>query len=92
MPAAEARKPGRRNYGPRAVRTVRYPEGYDPIIEEIARKSGIPVSSWLALAVSQQAGLDIPDYVRDELEEAARKRAIHESEQELDMLEMPRSA
>lgn len=92
MPTAEARKPGRRSYGPRAVRTVRYPDTYDPIIEEIARKSGIPISSWLALAVSQQAGLEIPDYVKDELEEAARKRAIHESEQELDMLEMPRSA
>ncbi|MGC5225406.1 hypothetical protein ACPW96_22815 [Micromonospora sp. DT81.3] len=71
---------------------MRYPDTYDPIIAEIARKSGIPVSSWLALAVSQQAGLEIPDYVKDELEEAARKRAIQESEQELEMLEMPQSA
>jgi len=92
MPAAAARKPGRRSYGPRSARTVRYPDAYDPIFEEIAKKSGIPVSSWLALAVSKQAGLDIPDYVQDELAEAERKRAVHETEQELEMLDIPRSA
>ena len=90
MPASA--KPGRRSYGPRAVRTVRYPEAYDPILERLAAESGIPLSSWLALAVSQQAGLEIPDYVKDELEKAARERATREAEQELDMLDMPKSA
>jgi len=88
MPAA-ANKPGRRSYGPRASRTVRYPEEYDEIFERIASESGIHVSTWLALAVSQQAGLDVPDYVKDELKKAAQARAARETEQEL---EMPRSA
>lgn len=82
-------KPGRRSYGPRATRTVRYPAEYDEIFIHRAEESGIPLSSWLALAVSQQAGLDVPEYVRDELEEAQRKQSLKSTEQELDM---PRSA
>lgn len=92
MAAAAANKPGRRNYGPRATRTVRYPEAYDSVFERIAKESGIPLSSWLALAVSQQAGLEIPDYVQDELRKAAQERAARETEQEIDMLDMPKSA
>lgn len=82
-------KPGRRSYGPRAGRTVRYPQEYDAIFLRRAEESGIPISSWLALAVLKQEGLEIPEYIQDELSEAARKRAIHDTEQEL---EMPRSA
>ena len=88
MPAA-ANKPGRRSYGPRATRTVRYPQAYDPVLERLAEDAGFPLSSWLALAVSQQAGLEIPDYVKDELRKAEQERAIRATEQELDM---PRSA
>lgn len=91
MPSS-ANKPGRRSYGPRAVRTVRYPADYDPILERIAKESGLHIGSWLALAVSQQAGLEIPDYVKDELEKAERERAARETERELDMLDMPKSA
>lgn len=87
MPAGS--KPGRRSYGPRASRTVRYPEEYDAILLRRAAESGIPISSWLALAVSQQAGLEVPDYVQEELNAAARQRAIRNTEQELDM---PKSA
>ena len=76
----------------RATPGRRYPEAYDPILERLAAESGIPLSSWLALAVSQQAGLEIPDYVKDELEKAARERATREAEQELDMLDMAKSA
>lgn len=92
MAAAARNKPGRRSYGPRTTRTVRYPEAYDSVFERIAKESGIPLSSWLALAVSQQAGLDVPDYVQDELRKAAEERAARETEQEIDMLDMPRSA
>lgn len=88
MPAT-ANKPGRRNYGPRATSTVRYPEAYQPVFERLAEEAGIPLSSWLALAVSQQAGLEIPDYVQDELRKAERERVIRATEQEL---QMPRSA
>ena len=91
MPAS-ANKPGRRSYGPRAVRNVRYPKDYDPILERIAKDAGLNLSSWLALAVSQQAGLEIPDYVKDELDKAERERAARATEQELDMLDMPKSA
>lgn len=82
-------KPGRRSYGPRATRTVRYPVEYDEIFIRRAEESGIPISSWLALAVSQQAGLEVPEYVREELEEAQRKQTLKSMEQELDM---PQSA
>jgi hypothetical protein len=82
-------KPGRRSYGPRTSRTVRYPAEYDEILAHRAEEAGIPLGSWLALAVLQQAGLDLPEYLRDELNEAARKRSVRETEQELDM---PKSA
>lgn len=90
--ARSANKPGRRSYGPRAGRTVRYPEAYDQVFERLADEAGIPVSSWLALAVSKQAGLEVPDYVQDELRRAAQQRAIRETEREMDMLDMPKSA
>ncbi len=82
-------KPGRRSYGPRSTRTVRYPAEYDAIFIRRAEESGIPLSSWLALAVSQQAGLDVPEYVKDELEEAKRKQSRQATDEELDM---PRTA
>lgn len=90
--APSTNKPGRRNYGPRAGRTVRYPAAYDQVFERLADEAGIPVSSWLAMAVSKQAGLDVPDYVQDELRRAAQERAARALEQEIDMLDMPKSA
>ncbi|MGO8609145.1 hypothetical protein ACC848_39975, partial [Rhizobium johnstonii] len=62
---------------------------YQPILERLAEEARIPLSSWLALAVSKQAGLEIPDYVQDELKKAEHERAIRATEQEL---ELPRSA
>lgn len=71
---------------------MRYPKDYDPILERLAEESGLHISSWLALAVSKQAGLEVPDYVKDELDKAQRERAARATEQELDMLDMPKSA
>lgn len=71
---------------------MRYPAAYDQVFERLADEAGIPVSSWLAMAVSKQAGLDVPDYVQDELRRAAQERAARALEQEIDMLDMPKSA
>lgn len=75
--------------GPRVSTTARFPEEHGDVFKARADALGIPLSSWITLALSEHERLAVPDYIRDELRKAEQQRRTRESEQELDM---PRSA
>lgn len=68
---------------------MRIPGDQAEIYRGRAEELGIPLSSWIALALAEHENLDVPSYVRDEIKKATIERAVRVMEQELDM---PRSA
>ncbi len=68
---------------------MRIPGDQAEIYRGRAEELGIPLSSWIALALAEHENLDIPSYVRAEIKKATIERAVRAMEQELDM---PRSA
>lgn len=68
---------------------MRVPAEQAEIYRQRADELGIPLSSWVALVLAQRENLDIPDYVQEEINKAARERAVDATRQEFDM---PRSA
>lgn len=89
METAAPRKRGTRPRGSRVGVTMRIPDDQAVVYRSRADELGIPLSSWIAKALAEHEGLDIPDYVHLELEKAERERAIQATEQELDL---PRTA
>jgi len=71
--------------GNRVSTTARFPEEHGDVFKARADALGIPLSSWITLALSEHERLAVPDYIRDEIQKAERLRLAHESEQELDM-------
>lgn len=71
---------------------MRIPGDHADTYKHRADTLGIPLSSWITLALAEHEGLPIPDYVQKEIRKAAEERAARAAEQEIDMLDMPRSA
>lgn len=89
MSAETGRRRGPQPRGDRVGVTMRIPGDQAEIYRDRAEQLGIPLSSWIALALAEHENLDIPSYVRDEIKKSKIKRAVQAMEQEL---EMPRSA
>ncbi len=68
---------------------MRIPDDHADIYKQRADELGIPLSSWIALALAEHEDLDVPGYVKDEIKKATRKRILASLELELDM---PQSA
>lgn len=77
----QRRKPGTRPRGQRTAISVRVPVDQRSIYEERAAELGIPLSSWVTIKLAEAEGLEVPDYVQEEIRRAARRRQ-YESEQE----------
>ena len=89
MAAEQARRRGPQPRGDRVGVTMRIPGDQAEAYKRRANALGIPLSSWITLALAEHEGLSVPDYVQAEISKSARKRAGRATEQELDM---PRSA
>lgn len=68
---------------------MRLPDEHAEIYKHRADELGIPLSSWIALALAEHENLNVPGYVQDEIKKATRKRILASLELELDM---PKSA
>ncbi|MEV8135309.1 hypothetical protein [Microbacterium aurantiacum] len=72
--------------------TMRLPGNHAGTYRQRADQLGISLSSWIAMALAEHEGLQVPDYVQKEIRKAADERAAREREQEIDMLDMPKTA
>ena len=68
---------------------MRIPDEQAEVYKGRADALGIPLSSWITLALAEHEGLSVPEYVQADINKAARERAIRAMEMELDM---PRTA
>ncbi|MAO80493.1 MAG: hypothetical protein CMH82_07515 [Nocardioides sp.] len=68
---------------------MRIPGEHAETYKQRAEDLGIPLSSWITLALAEHEGLSVPDYVQSEINKAAHERASRATEVELDM---PKSA
>lgn len=89
MSAETTRRRGPQPRGERVGVTMRLPDEHAEIYKHRADELGIPLSSWIALALAEHENLNVPGYVQDEIKKATRKRILASLELELDM---PKSA
>ena len=89
MSAETTRRRGPQPRGDRVGVTMRLPDEHAEIYKQRADALGIPLSSWIALALAEHENLGGPGYVQDEIKKATRKRILASLELELDM---PKSA
>ena len=89
MPAQSGRRRGPEPRGDRVGVTMRIPGDQAEVYRSRAEELGIPLSSWIALALAEHEQLDVPSYVRSEIKKATIERAVRALEEELDM---PQSA
>lgn len=61
---------GRRSYGERSAVSSRPPQEDKAIWQEKADALGVSLGSWVIIVANTAAGLEIPDFVLDELEKA----------------------
>lgn len=71
---------------------MRVPGDHAETYKQRADDLGIPLSSWITLALAEHEGLPVPDYVQKEINKASAERKAREREQEINMLDLPRSA
>ena len=92
MAAQQVRRRGPQPKGDRVGITMRLPGNHAGTYRQRADQLGISLSSWIAMALAEYEGLQVPDYVQKEIRKAADERAAREREQEIDMLDMPKTA
>ncbi|ALJ22330.1 hypothetical protein [Microbacterium sp. No. 7] len=92
MAAQQARRRGPQPRGDRVGVTMRVPGDHAETYKQRADDLGIPLSSWITLALAEHEGLPVPDYVQKEIRKASAEREAREREQEINMLDLPRSA
>lgn len=56
-----------------------------------AEDLGIPIGSWAAIILAESRGLEIPDYIKTEIDKA-RERRLVDQHAHAEELPMPRSA
>lgn len=61
---------GRRSYGERSAVSTRPPQDDKTIWQEKADALGVSLGSWVIIVANTAAGLEIPDFVLDELDKA----------------------
>ena len=69
MPETTRRR-GPQPRGDRATVTARIPDDHADIYKQRADELGIPLSSWIALALAEHEDLDVPGYVKGEIKKA----------------------
>lgn len=79
----QRRKPGTRPRGDRGAISVRVPVDQRSIYEELAAELGIPLSSWVAKQLAEAQGLEIPDYIQEEIRKATLRRQFESGQEEL---------
>lgn len=57
-------------------------EHYEVYLSE-AEDLGIPLSSWIELALCELKGLDVPDYITQEIHRAEERRRVEQTQEEL---------
>lgn len=68
---ARPRRRGTRPRGSRTAITVRVPDDqYEQVLRD-ADALGIPIGSWAAIQLAASKGLEIPDYINEEIRKAA---------------------
>ena len=92
MAAQQVRRRGPQPRGDRVGVTMRVPGDHAETYKQQAARLGIPLSSWIPWALAEHQGRPVPTYVQKEIRKAAEERAAHATEQEIDMLDMPKSA
>lgn len=85
---ARPRRRGTRPRGSRTAITVRVPDDQYEQYSRDADALGIPIGSWAAIQLAASKGLEIPDYINEEIRKAAARREAEENAhaEELPML------
>ena len=61
---------GRRSYGERSAATSRPPQDDKAVWLEHANALGVSLGSWLIIVANKETGLELPDFVEEELDKA----------------------
>ena len=82
------RRRGTRPRGKRTAITVRVPDDQYEQYSRDADALGIPIGSWAAIQLAASKGLEIPDYINEEIRKSAERRKADENAhaEELPML------
>ena len=85
---AEPRRRGTRPRGKRTAITVRVPDDQYELYSREADELGIPIGSWAAIQLAHAQGLEIPQYITEEIRKATERRSVqdHAHAEELPML------
>ncbi|MCE7483552.1 MULTISPECIES: hypothetical protein [Microbacterium] len=85
---ASPRRRGTRPRGKRTAITVRVPDDQYEQYSRDADALGIPIGSWAAIQLAASKGLEIPEYINQEIRKAAERRHAEETAhaEELPML------
>lgn len=83
--------PEPRGGGDRDSISAMLPTTQRAIYQMRARELGIPFSSWLAKTLAEHEGLEVPDYVLDEIAKANEK-AKQQKARRAEELDFPKSA
>lgn len=76
MPIVAKRKSGRRakDPDPRPQMTARVPSNHRALYEQDAKELGLALTDYLAMTLAIGRGLEVPGYIRDEIERVKRAR------------------
>lgn len=77
------RKPGPVPRGERVTLLSRPPADQHAVYHDAAEALGIPISSYVAMRMAELHGLEIPDFVHEDLRRAKARRLIEQSQEEL---------